>query len=116
MLSAEASAARPLYMQLAEREEEKKQEYDAMTKKMFAPPKALDEEDLAFLAQVQQRKDGVDRRRSEDDKKAIAAFRTNKSSSVAPAPSQLVHPAKKENKPTAAPGNACSDFTRVSCV
>ena len=35
----ESNASKPLFMQLADREEEKKAEYDAMTKKIFAPPK-----------------------------------------------------------------------------
>jgi FAM192A/Fyv6, N-terminal domain len=76
---AEASSARPLYMQLAEREEEKKAEYDAMTKKMFAPPKALDEEDLSFLSQMQEGKTKREAMRAEEERVALMAFREIKS-------------------------------------
>ena len=47
--AAERAANKPLFQQLAEREEAKKIEYDLNTRRMNAPPKALDEEDVNHL-------------------------------------------------------------------
>jgi hypothetical protein len=46
---AEAAANKPLYQQLADIRDRKQEEYDANTKAMHAPPKGLDEDDIAFF-------------------------------------------------------------------
>lgn len=45
-LEKEKSAAKPLYLQLAEQQEKQQQERDQITKMIFAPPKALDDEEF----------------------------------------------------------------------
>jgi hypothetical protein len=50
------AAARPLYEQLEEQREKKEAEYDATTKAMFAPTKALDEEEAQHMNDVEDRK------------------------------------------------------------
>ena len=42
----EKKSNKPLFMQLAERKERQQEEYDANTKKIFAPPQGLDEDDV----------------------------------------------------------------------
>lgn len=97
-LRAEAAAAKPLYMQLAEREDEKKQEYDAMTKKLFAPPKALDEEDAAHLSRLDEARDKTLKQREHAEKAALATFRSNRLQDISAKVSHplIAIPAKKE--------------------
>ena len=40
-LLAEQAANKPLYQQLAEKKQKEQEEYDANTKKIFAPPKVI---------------------------------------------------------------------------
>jgi exoribonuclease II len=42
---AERQANQPLYLQLQAQKDKKQEEFDANTKKLFAPPKAIDEEE-----------------------------------------------------------------------
>lgn len=48
-VAAEAAANVPLYQQLADIRDRKKLEYDEIGKKIFAPPRALDDEDIEFF-------------------------------------------------------------------
>jgi len=50
------AAARPLYEQLEENREKKEAEYDAVTKAIFAPTKALDEEEAQHMNDIEDRK------------------------------------------------------------
>lgn len=45
----ERQANKPLYLQLAERQDEKQIEYDKVTKLINAPPKGLDEEEYEYV-------------------------------------------------------------------
>jgi hypothetical protein len=51
-LAAEQAQNRPLYQQLADIKTRKDEEYDENTKKMFAPPKALDEDDVRYFQEL----------------------------------------------------------------
>ncbi|CAM9413964.1 unnamed protein product [Chrysoparadoxa australica] len=50
---AREAANKPLWAQLAEREEKRQQEQDAITKAIFAPPKSLDEDESRYLNEVE---------------------------------------------------------------
>lgn len=47
---------RPLYEQLEDEKEKKQAQYDAVTKAMFAPTKALDEEEAEHYNEVEDKK------------------------------------------------------------
>mmetsp|Transcript_41569 Transcript_41569/g.70655 ORF Transcript_41569/g.70655 Transcript_41569/m.70655 type:complete len:178 (+) Transcript_41569:94-627(+) len=53
---ASQAANRPLYEQLEDEKEKKEAEYDAVTKMMFAPTKALDEEEAQHMNDVEDAK------------------------------------------------------------
>jgi hypothetical protein len=89
-LKAETGASKPLYMQLADREEEKKADYDAMTKKIFAPPRALDEEDCAFYTNLEENKERLAKIRKADEKLALAAFRAHRAEEAVSAQPQAL--------------------------
>ena len=55
-MAAEVARSKPLYQQLAEVKEKKLEEYNENTKKIFAPPKALDAEDAQFLNDLEDSK------------------------------------------------------------
>lgn len=55
-VAAEVARNKPLYQQLAEIKEKKLEEYNENTKKIFAPPKALDAEDAQFLNDLEDSK------------------------------------------------------------
>lgn len=55
-VAAEVARNKPLYQQLAEVKEKKLEEYNENTKKIFAPPKALDAEDAQFLNDLEDSK------------------------------------------------------------
>lgn len=55
-MAAEVAQNKPLYQQLAELKEKKLEEYNENTKKIFAPPKALDAEDAQFLNDLEDSK------------------------------------------------------------
>jgi hypothetical protein len=65
-VAAEAASTKPLYQQLADLRDLKKLEYDENTKKIFAPPKGLDEDDIEFFNEMDSAKaradDGIKRR------------------------------------------------------
>eukprot|EP00636_Phaeomonas_parva_P012033 CAMPEP_0118866280 /NCGR_PEP_ID=MMETSP1163-20130328/10249_1 /TAXON_ID=124430 /ORGANISM="Phaeomonas parva, Strain CCMP2877" /LENGTH=191 /DNA_ID=CAMNT_0006800581 /DNA_START=254 /DNA_END=829 /DNA_ORIENTATION=+ len=71
---ANAAPAKPLYEQLAEREAQKKEEYDRIGKMMNAPPRALDEEDVEHLEGVESRRRAAEERRKAEEGAAVSAF------------------------------------------
>lgn len=73
---ANKSVHKPLYLQLAENNVKKEEEYDLNTKKMFAPPKALDDEDIEFLNQLQSNRNNILNARNTQDEQALKVFRS----------------------------------------
>lgn len=69
-----AAHSRTLWEQLEEQKDKKKEEYDAITKKIFAPPKALDEEEVAYLEGVAAKEKSKERARAEEEERELAAF------------------------------------------
>ena len=61
---------------MADLKAKKQAEYDQNTKKLFAPPKALDEEEVAFFEQLDETKSKAMKARSEREENALAAFRS----------------------------------------
>lgn len=69
-----AAHSRTLWEQLEEQKEKKKAEYDAVTKQIFAPPKALDEEEASYLDGILEQEKARERRRAEEEERELAAF------------------------------------------
>jgi FAM192A/Fyv6, N-terminal domain len=69
-----AAHSRTLWEQLEEQKEKKKEEYDAVTKQIFAPPKGLDEEEVAYLEGVAAKAKSKERARAEEEERELAAF------------------------------------------
>lgn len=77
-LAAERAAQKPLFEQLAEQKQKKQDEYDANTKLLFAPPKALDEEDASFLNTMEDSRQEQERLRKEEEMRQLDVFRIRK--------------------------------------
>lgn len=73
---AEKAEAKPLYLQLAEIQARKQEEYDMNTKLMHAPPKALDEDDIAYYEGLEFTKKAALEARHDRDEAALQAFRS----------------------------------------
>ena len=74
-LLAERANAKPLYQQLAEQKERKQEEYDANTKLLFAPPKALDEEEVTFLQSIEDHRSKKEQLQKQAEIAALESFR-----------------------------------------
>lgn len=72
---AEQAAHEPLYLQLARLADKKQAEYDANTKAMFAPPKALDEDDIEYFNELEATKNDAMEARAKREAEALAGFR-----------------------------------------
>eukprot|EP01037_Dinobryon_pediforme_P019855 gene19855-20353_t len=83
-VAAERASSKPLYQQLAEIKEKKQQEYDENTKKIFAPPKALEVEDVEFFQELDVNKAKALEARAKRDEDDLKLFRQK----VAEAPSK----------------------------
>ena len=79
---AEEATRKPLFMQLQELRDKKQEEYDSNTKKLFAAPKALDEDDISFLNDVEDHRVQAMDQRAATEKEALAAFRAARSQMV----------------------------------
>ena len=86
-LKREEAAAKPLYIQLQEREAEKQAEYDANTKKLFAPPRAIDEEDEQFYSKLRDTQEKNKKKQEEEERALLSAFRSQQDSEK-----KAVHP------------------------
>jgi hypothetical protein len=75
-LAAEQAQNRPLYQQLADIKNRKDEEYDENTKKMFAPPKALDEDDVMYFQELDNIKSRAMDAREIREQKELSSFRT----------------------------------------
>lgn len=65
---------RPLFEQLEEQKQKKQDEYDAVTKLIFAPPKALDEEDVSHFESLAARESQRKALIAEQEEHDVAAF------------------------------------------
>jgi hypothetical protein len=63
---------------------EKQKEYDAMTKKIFAPPQAINAEDAAYLSKLQTNKEMKEKKQKTDEKEALESFRMHKNNNDKP--------------------------------
>lgn len=75
-LRREEAASKPLYIQLQEREAEKQAEYDATTKMLFAPPRAMDEEDEQFYSKLRDAQEKNRKKQEEEERALLTAFRS----------------------------------------
>lgn len=73
--AAERASHKSLYEQLADRKEKQQAEYDANTKLLFAPPKAIDEEEYTFLQSVEDQRQRTEFERKLKEEKALEEFR-----------------------------------------
>jgi hypothetical protein len=74
-LAAERASQKSLYEQLAEKKEKQQAEYDANTKLLFAPPKAIDEEEYSFLQSVEDSRQRQEFEKRLKEEKALEEFR-----------------------------------------
>lgn len=113
-LQREAAASKPLYLQLQEREAEKQAEYEANTKKLFAPPRAMDEEDELFYSKLRDTQDKNKRRQEAEEQELLAAFRAHKEKETALKTPVLSHgKGSSKAKDSMAPqGIALLEFTK----
>ena len=77
-LAAEQAANKPLYQQLSDLRDQKKLEYDENTKKIFAPPKGLDEEDIEFFNELDNAKAKQDNNVKRHEENELEAFRESR--------------------------------------
>lgn len=73
--AADDASRKPLYEQLRELQDKAKEEYDANTRKIFAPPKGLDEEEITFLNDVENTRMKAMEQRATTEQCALEAFR-----------------------------------------
>ncbi len=74
-IAAAQASQKSLYEQLSERKEQQQAEYDANTKLLFAPPKAIDEEEFSFLQTVEDLRQRQEFERRSKEEKALEDFR-----------------------------------------
>ncbi len=74
-MASELAANRPLFQQLAEIKDRKQEEYNENTKKMFAPPRALDEEDVEYFHELDDIKARAMDAREMREQRELSAFR-----------------------------------------
>lgn len=74
--AAERASNRPLYEQLFDQQQKKQEEYDANTKRMFAPPKALDEDEVEYFNNLKVKRNEALSNRHSIEEKALEVFRT----------------------------------------
>jgi hypothetical protein len=77
---AREAANKPLWQQLAEREEEKEAKFEAVRKAIYAPPKGLDEEEFAYLAGVEQQREEKEAQSKQWEEKELEAFASARAS------------------------------------
>lgn len=90
-IAAEAAANKPLYQQLADIRDRKKIEYDENTKKIFAPPKGLDEEDVDFFNEMDEAKARTDDINKRLENAELEAFRESRRIELLKEPQEVSH-------------------------
>ncbi len=90
-VAAEAAGNKPLYEQLADIRDRKKLEYDENTKKIFAPPKGLDEEDIDFFNEMDDAKARADDQNKRLVNAELEAFRESRRIELLKEPQELPH-------------------------
>lgn len=104
-LEAEAASNKPLYQQLADIRDRKQLEYDENTKKIFAPPKGLDEEDIEFFNEMDDAKARTEDTNKRQEQAELEAFRESRRIEFLKEPQDTPHlsinllPAKKIEQP-----------------
>lgn len=68
--------SRPLFEQLAEQNDKKQAERDAITKLIFAPPKALDDEEVEFYNDLEERQKQLKELRKATEEEELKHFRS----------------------------------------
>lgn len=115
---AERSSGKSLYEQLEDQKAKKQAEYDAVTKAIFAPTKALDDEEAGFLQSLQERKQAIEERRKQEEEEALESFRKAVSNKTQEKPKMtggisFANPNQQERKK---PQSSSSSTTNTSGV
>jgi hypothetical protein len=101
--AAESASRKPLYQQLADLRDQKKLEYDENTKKIFAPPKALDDDEIEFFNELESSKAKVVDEIKRQVDTELEAFRESrklellKETNIDPAPVIRIPPKKADS-------------------
>uniref|UniRef100_A0A7S2C286 FAM192A/Fyv6 N-terminal domain-containing protein n=1 Tax=Octactis speculum TaxID=3111310 RepID=A0A7S2C286_9STRA len=99
-------SSKPLFEQLESNKEKEQEEYDRVTKLIFAPPQALDEEDVHHFNSVKEREQQRRMKISEHEESEIAAFtsaRLNRNIKSAEDPPSRTEPKESTSKAAAVP-------------
>lgn len=94
-VAAEAASHKPLYQQLADLREQKKLEWDENTKKIFAPPKALDEDEIEFFQELESSKAKVEDEVKRRVDAELEAFRESRRLEILKEPNEQAVPSIK---------------------
>jgi predicted patatin/cPLA2 family phospholipase len=76
-LEAERASRKSLYEQLEEQKQKKQADYEAVTKQIFAPPKALDDEEFDFLQSLSNQKSRKEEEVKLKDQQELEDFRAS---------------------------------------
>lgn len=74
-IAKELAQSKPLYEQLAANKAKKQEEYDENTKKIYAPPKALEDDDVQYFKQLEESKNSAMAARAANEEKLLESFR-----------------------------------------
>jgi hypothetical protein len=75
-IEADRASRKTLFEQLEEQKQKKQADYDAITKQIFAPPKALDDEEFGFLDSLVNRKQAQEEQRKLKEEEQLESFRS----------------------------------------
>ena len=75
-IQAEQASKKSLYEQLEEQKLKKQEEYDAVTKQIFAAPKAIDDEEYGFLEHLENERRRKEEERRLKERSELEAFRS----------------------------------------
>lgn len=78
-IAKELAQSKPLYEQLAANKAKKQEEYDENTKKIYAPPKALEDDDVQYFKQLEESKNSALAARAANEEKLLESFRNARS-------------------------------------
>ena len=100
----EQDGQKSLYDQLAEQKEKMQEAYDEQTKLIFAPPRGLDEEELAHLQDVEERRLNSTARRDAEYETEVSLFALQQQRHVAapaepPPPALAAAPPRRADAP-----------------
>jgi hypothetical protein len=90
-VEAAAAAAKPLYQQLSDLRDKKQEEYDEVTKQIYAPPRGLDEDEVEFFNDLEDSKARIKAYNKRIEDSELEAFRESQRIEIFKEPSETAH-------------------------